>query len=134
MVIDTSALVAILLGEPECDEFVDRIAEAEDPMISAATLAEASIVMQGREGDGGVTDVDDLLARAGVRCVAVDDMQAYLALEGFHRYGKGRSPAGLNFGDCFSYALAKRFNRPLLFKGDDFRHTNVEPAVAGGSS
>lgn len=129
MVIDTSAVVAILLEEPERDAFVERIAEAEDPMISAATLAEASIVMQSRTGDGGVTDVDELLASAGVRCVAVDDMQAYLALEAFYRYGKGRSPAGLNFGDCFSYALAKVQGRPLLFKGEDFAQTNVEPAV-----
>lgn len=129
MVIDSSAIVAILRADPEAGAFVDCIAGAEDPIISAATLAEASIVMQSREGDGGVTDVDELLANAGVRIVAVDDMQAYLALEGFYRYGKGRSPAALNFGDCFSYALAKRFDRPLLFKGDDFRHTNVEPAV-----
>lgn len=129
MVVDTSALVAILLEEPERDTFVEQIAEAEDPMVSATTLAEASIVMQSRAGDGGVTDVDELLASAGIRCVAVDDMQAHLALEAFYRYGKGRSPAGLNFGDCFSYALAKRFDRPLLFKGDDFAQTNVEPAL-----
>ncbi|MEJ7785330.1 MAG: type II toxin-antitoxin system VapC family toxin [Solirubrobacteraceae bacterium] len=129
MVVDSSAIVAILRDEPEAATFVDLIAAADDPIISAATLAEASIVMQSREGDGGVTDVDELLANAGVRCVAVDDMQAYLALEGFHRYGKGRSPAALNFGDCFAYALAKRFDRPLLFKGNDFRQTNVEAAL-----
>ncbi len=129
MVVDSSAIVAILRDEPEAAKFVDLIAAADEPIISAATLAEASIVMQSREGDGGVTDVDELLANAGVRCVAVDDMQAYLALEGFHRYGKGSAPASLNFGDCFAYALAIRYGRPLLFKGDEFCQTNVEPAV-----
>lgn len=130
MVVDSSAIVAILRDEPEAATFMDLLAGADDPIISAATLAETSIVMQSREGDGGVTDVDELLANAGVRCVAVDDMQAHLAVEGFHRYGKGRAPASLNFGDCFAYALAIRYQRPLLFKGDDFRQTNVEAAVS----
>jgi len=129
MIVDTSALVAVLLGEPERDRFIRLIADAEDPLISAATLVEASIVMQSRTGDEGTVGLDRLLAVSGVRCVAVDDEQALLAREAFRRFGKGRSPAGLNFGDCFAYALARLMDRPLLFKGDDFTQTDVE-AVA----
>lgn len=129
MVIDASALLAILLDEPEQESFIDVIAESEDPVISAATLLEASMVMESRAGTPGVVKVDEFLAAAGVRTIAVDAMQASLALEGFHRYGKGRSAAALNFGDCFAYGLARAQGRPLLFKGDDFRQTNVEPAV-----
>ena len=127
MVLDTSALLAMLLGEPERDRFIGVLADAQDPLISAATLVEASIVMWAKTGDGGVADLDDLLAAAGVRCVAVDSVQASLARKAFARFGKGSSPAGLNFGDCFSYALAKATARPLLFKGEDFSLTDVLP-------
>ena len=129
MVVDTSALLAVLLGEPERDPFIAVLADAQDPLISAATLVESSIVMRAKTGDHGVADLDDLLAAAAVRCVAVDDVQAHLARDAFARYGKGRAAAGLNFGDCFSYALARATDRPLLFKGDDFRRTDVTPAV-----
>jgi ribonuclease VapC len=125
VVVDTSALIAILLSEPERDRFVDLLAEADDPLISAATLAEASIVMLAKTGPDGVGDLDDLLAAAAVRCVAVDATQAQIARDAFERFGKGRSPAGLNYGDCFSYALAAATNRPLLFKGEDFKHTDI---------
>lgn len=129
MVVDTSALLAVLLGEPERDPFIAVLADAQDPLISAATLVESSIVMRAKTGDHGVADLDDLLAAAAVRCVAVDDLQAHLARDAFARFGKGRAVAGLNFGDCFSYALARATDRPLLFKGDDFRRTDVTPAV-----
>lgn len=129
MVVDASALLAILLDEPERDRFIEAIADAEDPVISAATLLEASMVMESRSGAAGVTRLDEFLAAAEVRTIALDDIQAYVALEGFHHFGKGRSPAALNFGDCLAYGLAKTHGRPLLFKGDDFRHTNVEPAL-----
>ncbi len=129
MVIDTSALVAILLAEPERDRFVELLADATDPLISAATLVEASIVMLAKTGVAGVSDLDELLAAAAVRCVAVDGTQAHIARDAFGRYGKGQSPAGLNYGDCFPYALAIAFNRPLLFKGEDFTRTGI--AVAG---
>ena len=129
MVLDTSALLAVLLGEPERDPFIVVLAEAEDPLISAATLVESSMVMRAKTGDGGVADLDDLLAAAAVRCVAVDSVQAYLARDAFARFGKGRAAAGLNFGDCFSYALARATGRPLLFKGGDFSQTDVTPAV-----
>ena len=125
MVVDTSALIAVLLGEPERDRFVDLLAEADDPLISAATLVEASIVMLAKTGPDGVGDLDDLLAAAAVRCVAVDATQAQIARDAFERFGKGRSPAGLNYGDCFPYALATATNRPLLFKGEDFEHTDI---------
>lgn len=132
MVVDTSALIAILLGEPERDEFIALIGDAPDALISAATLLEASIVMQTRGGDAGVGDLDDLLAVLSVRTVAVDAAQADLARGAFRRYGKGRSPAGLNYGDCFSYALSSATARPLLFKGADFSRTDVDPAATTG--
>ena len=128
MVIDTSALLAVLFDEPERDTFIALLAGTEDALISAGTLLEASIVMQARTGDDGVADLDELLAAAAVRCVAVDQVQAHLARAAFERYGKGRARAGLNFGDCFAYALATAAQRPLLFKGDDFVHTDVPSA------
>jgi ribonuclease VapC len=126
MVLDTSALVAILRGEPEHERFVELLATSEDPLMSAATLLECSIVQFGVEE--GIADLDDLRRTAGIRCVAVDEAQALAAREAWMHYGKGRSPAGLNFGDCFSYALAKTQDRPLLFKGDDFGKTDVRIA------
>ena len=128
MVVDTSALLAILLGEPERYDYIALLAGADDPLISTATLVEASIVMQARTGDEGVQDLDDLLAVAGVRPVAVDADQAVLARQAFARFGKGRAPAGLNFGDCFAYALARAMGRPLLFKGADFAQTDIKAA------
>ena len=129
MVLDTSALVAILLGEPERDQLIAVLADAADPLISAGTLLEASIVVQSKLGDDGLTDLDELLATAGVRCVAVDLAQVHAARDAFARYGKGRNAAGLNFGDCFAYALAKVAGVPLLFKGDDFAQTDVVVAI-----
>ena len=129
MVLDTSALLAMLLAEPERDAFIALLSDAEDPLLSAATLVEASIVMQAKTGTAGVRDLDQLLVTAGVRCIAVDDEQARLARNAFTRYGKGRSPAGLNFGDCFSYALARAAGRPLLFKGDHVSKTDITPAL-----
>jgi ribonuclease VapC len=128
VVVDASALLAILLGEPERDRFIALLAAAQDPLISTATLLEASIVMGARTGDDGIRDLDELLAAAAVRPVAVDAAQACLAREAFARFGKGRASAGLNFGDCFSYALAQATGRSLLFKGADFGETDVTPA------
>jgi ribonuclease VapC len=130
MVVDASAVVAILVDEPERPSFVRALARATDPLMSAATLLESSIVMYWRGGDHGIEDLDDLLLSAGIRIAAVDVAQAHAARDAWLRYGKGRSPAGLNFGDCFSYALAKTTGRPLLFKGDDFALTDVTPATA----
>lgn len=130
MVIDTSAFVAVLLGEPERERFIELLADAEDPLISAATVVETSIVMLAKTGPNGVSDLDELLAAAAVRCVAVDTAQAHLAREAYARFGKGRDPAGLNYGDCFAYALARATERPLLFKGDAFTRTDIAVANA----
>ena len=129
MVVDSSALLTILFQEAGAVTYEVALTDAEDPIISAASLLEASMVAESRGGIEAVRDLDELVASAGIRIVAVDDMQAYIALEGFHRYGKGRSPAGLNFGDLFSFALAKYKGRPLLFTGEDFTHTDVTPAA-----
>jgi ribonuclease VapC len=129
MVVDSSAIVAVLEDEPERPSFARALARANDPLISAATLLESSIVMHRRSGDRGIEDLDDLLLSAGVRVAAVDVAQVHAARDAWLRYGKGRSPAGLNFGDCFSYALAQATGRPLLYKGDDFARTDVASAV-----
>jgi ribonuclease VapC len=126
MVLDTSALVAILRAEPERDTFLDLVARAQDPVASAATLLEASLVQA--RFDQGIADLDDFVRSGGIRVAAVDLVQVHAAREAWLRYGKGRSPAGLNFGDCFSYALAITTGRPLLFKGNDFSQTDVIPA------
>lgn len=128
MVLDSSAVVAILADEPESAEFSELLAEAEDPVLSAASLCECTIVMHKTGGLEGVVDLDDLLFDAGIRCAAVDLEQALAAREAWLRFGKGQSPARLNFGDCFSYALAATLDRPLLFKGRDFEQTDVRPA------
>lgn len=120
----------MLLGEPERDQFIAALAAAEDPLISAGTLIEASIVVQNKLGDAGLADLDELLTTAGVRCVAVDLAQVHAARNAFARFGKGRDAAGLNYGDCFSYALAAVAHQPLLFKGEDFRQTDMIPAVS----
>jgi ribonuclease VapC len=130
VVLDTSALLAILFAEPEREELIRALAAVEDPVISAATLVESSIVMLARTGTAGVRDLDELLAAAAVRCVAVDSRQAQLARDAYARFGKGRAPAGLNLGDCFAYALARATGRPLLFKGADFGQTDIVAAVA----
>ncbi len=129
MVIDTSALLAILLDEPERRAFVDAIEAAASRSISVATLLETAMVVESRFGAEGVRDLDLLVERADCELVAVDLEQLRLARQAFSRYGKGRHPAGLNYGDCFSYALARALGEPLLFKGDDFGKTDVAPAV-----
>jgi ribonuclease VapC len=129
MVIDTSALLAILLDEPERREFVEAI-EA-DPMriLSAATLVEGSMVLEARHGPDGVRDLDLLLARAEISVAPVDVDQAYEARHAFRNFGRGRHRANLNFGDCFAYALSRSLGEPLLFKGSDFALTDVTPAL-----
>jgi ribonuclease VapC len=119
----------MLLGEPERDQFIAALAEAADPLISAGTLLEASIVFHSKLGDDGLADLDELLTTAAVRCVAVDLAQAHAARDAFARFGKGRDAAGLNYGDCFAYALAKVTQTPLLFKGDEFARTDIVVAI-----
>ena len=128
MVIDTSALVAILRGEPERSAFNQAIGAADTLSLSVASFLEASIVIESRHGPDGLRDLDLLIAKAGIELVPVDADQAYVARTAFRTYGKGRHPAGLNFGDCFAYALARTSGEPLLFKGSDFPLTDIARA------
>jgi ribonuclease VapC len=128
MVIDTSAIVAIAFNEPEAETYEQKVVDAPRRFISAATLLELAIVIEARLGEAGAAELDLWLHKAGVEIVSVDGEQIVVARRAWRRYGKGRHPAGLNYGDCFSYALAKTHNEPLLFKGDDFSHTDVEAA------
>lgn len=129
IVIDSSALVAILKDEPERRQFVDAIVDHGEPRLSAATYLETSMVMELRWGERGSREVDSLIEEIAAEIVSVDRAQALAAREAFRRYGKGLHRAALNFGDCFPYALAKTLGAPLLFKGDDFSLTDVEPAL-----
>lgn len=130
IVVDTSALIAILRREPDADVFLRCIAEAGGCLVSAVSQLEASLVLAGRTGDRSAwRDLDALLRRAAMQVVAHDAALAETARDAFLRYGKGRHPAALNFGDCASYALARSRALPLLFKGDDFRRTDLIAAV-----
>jgi ribonuclease VapC len=129
MVIDTSAVLAILSDEPERPRFTQAIAEAAQCSMSVATLLEVAIVVEARFGVEGGRHLDQLLERAGVEIVAVDEEQVRTAREAYRRFGKGRHPAGLNYGDCFSYALAHVRQQRLLFKGDDFAQTDVASVI-----
>ena len=125
MVIDTSAIIAILLGEPEAPELARAIEDGSPRLLSAANLLETSMVIEARKGDAAGRELDLLVYRAGIDVVPVDQEQAEIARVAWRRYGKGRHPASLNFGDCFAYALAKTTGLPLLFKGDDFNQTDI---------
>jgi ribonuclease VapC len=131
MVIDSSALLAILLGEPDGARVAEAIEAGSPLLMSAATLLEASVVIESRKGDAGGRDLDLLLYRAAIEVVPVDLDQAEIARAAWRRFGKGRHKAALNFGDCFSYALAKSRSLPLLFRGVDFAQTDVEAVLAG---
>ena len=126
MVIDSSALIAILRKEPEREAFKRTIYGAGVRLLSAVTKLEASMVAAGTRGRAGLSDLDDLLADLQIEIVPFDDDQAEIARDAFVRYGKGRHRAGLNFGDCAAYALAIAEAEPLLFKGTDFGATDVE--------
>lgn len=125
MVLDTSAVLAILFDEPERRAFSEAIEAAEQRLMSAANYVEASMILESRHGADGVRELDRLLAVAKVEIVPVDREQALIARESFRSFGKGRHRAGLNFGDCFAYALASIRAEPLLCKGDDFAATDV---------
>lgn len=125
MVIDTSALVAILTGEPEQAAFIRAIECANSCLLSTASWVETSIVIDARYDTAGLYHLDRLLEQAGIETVAFDAKQAHIAREAYQRYGKGRHPAALNFGDCFTYALSIARGEPLLFKGRDFSQTDI---------
>ena len=128
MVIDSSALVAILFDEPERHRFDTLIQADRVRLISAATLVEISIVIDSRKRDAGVRELDLFLNRAGVETIPVTPEQAQLARRAYRDFGKGRHPARLNFGDCFAYALAKITGEPLLCKGIEFAKTDLHLA------
>jgi ribonuclease VapC len=127
--LDTSAVLAILLGEAGYTMFRDVIKSASSCSVSAATFVEISIVTESRTGDAGIRNRDAFFRDARIEIQPVTEEQAHIASQAYSIYGKGRHPAGLNFGDCFSYALAKCSGETLLFKGDDFRHTDIQPAI-----
>ncbi|MGD0758088.1 MAG: type II toxin-antitoxin system VapC family toxin [Candidatus Sulfotelmatobacter sp.] len=125
MIIDTSALVAIFLNEPERQSFLADIIAAETRLVSAATVLEAGIVLEARRGESAGREFDLFVLRANLQIVPVDAEQANLARSAWRKYGQGRHPAALNFGDCLSYALAKATGEPLLAKGTDFGLTDI---------
>jgi ribonuclease VapC len=125
MVIDTSALMAILQQEPEAANYANAIQRDAVRLVSAVSALEASIVVESRKGPNGGRDLDLLLHRAHIEVVAFSSEQYEIARAAYRRYGKGRHPAALNLGDCCSYALAKVSGEPLLAKGEDFRATDI---------
>ena len=128
IVIDTSAVMAILENEPERRMFNEVIEQADRCLMSAATYVETSVLIDVRRGYDGVRDFDLFVAKAGIEIMAVDVEQAKIARMAYRQFGKGRHQAKLNFGDCFPYALAKVMDTALLFKGEDFTHTDIPPA------
>ena len=128
IVIDTSALAAVVFAEPERGDFLQVIAQAGHVLISTPTLLQTRMVVHGRRGERAVVLLDDLLRQPVFETVAPGEAESSAAYAAFVAYGKGSGhPAGLNFGDLFSYALAKVRGLPLLFKGQDFSHTDIEP-------
>jgi ribonuclease VapC len=129
IIIDTSAIIAILAREADADFFLGVISDNTGCVISAATLVELSIVGRRFRRAVGLTTYDDFLIRYEIAIHSFDEAQARIAADAYRRFGRGNHPAGLNFGDCFSYALAKSLGSPLLFKGEDFALTDVRRAV-----
>lgn len=126
MVIDTSAIIAILLGEPEARRIAQALIQADRRLISAATLIETNVVIMSRGHAEGIHELDLLLARIHPEIAEVTQRQVSIARFAFQQFGRGRHQARLNFGDCFPYALAKDTGHPLLFKGNDFSLTDLE--------
>lgn len=122
--VDTSALVAVVLGEPDAESFL-QVLHGRPAMVGATTLVEASIVVEARQGPDATRDLDLLVAGAIDEVVPFDSAHAAAAREAWRRFGRGRHPAGLNLGDCLVYASARLRDVPLLFKGDDFAKTDL---------
>lgn len=129
MILDSSAVVAILFKEPEREAFLHRTMTSAEVGMSAATMVETVMVVEGRGGLESGHDLDRFLDDARVQIIPFSAEHAALARDAWRRFGKGRHPAGLNLGDCFAYALARSRNEPLLFKGDDFAQTDVKAAI-----
>jgi ribonuclease VapC len=134
MIIDTSALIAILRAEDDASDMAHAIERARDRQISAANYLEAAIVMDGSRDPVASRRFDELVRAADLRIEPVTQDQAQIAREAYRDFGKGSGhKAGLNFGDCFAYALAKATDQPLLYKGNDFTHTDITPALPAAS-
>jgi ribonuclease VapC len=129
MILDSSPLVAILAGEPDAELFIQAISRAPRCRISAGNFIELSIVVESQFAVEALRQCDALFRRVGIVVEPVTVEHAHLARQAFHDFGKGRHPAGLNFGDCFAYALAKHSGEPLLFKGNDFSQTDIVSAL-----
>jgi ribonuclease VapC len=127
--VDSSALIAVLLNEPEKAEVAEAIMGADSPQIGAPNYFEACIVAEAKQGVSGRRDLDRLSSTLGLRVAAFNEAHIADAREAYRRFGKGRHRAGLNFGDCCAYALAKSLNFPLLFKGNDFVLTDIKRAI-----
>jgi ribonuclease VapC len=125
MVFDTSALLALLLDEPEAEQFRVAVEEDTTRLVSAATLVETALVIEARKGESGGRELDLLVHKAEIVVVPVEADHVSEARRAYRRFGKGRHAAGLNFGDLFAYALARVSGEPLLFKGDDFARTDI---------
>jgi ribonuclease VapC len=128
MIIDSSALLAIIFEEPDASIYISAILNSSKCSLSAASLVETSMVSLRLRSPDPVALLDDFIKRSEIIVVPVDHEQAVIAREAFRRYGKGRHPAGLNFGDCFSYALSKQTGESLLYKGNDFAQTDISSA------
>lgn len=130
MVIDTSAILAILNGEPEAETFTDAILNDSTRLMSAGTALEISIVVRARKGQQAIKELDSFLSMAEIDIVNFDQNQLTIACYAFEHYGRGmNNSAKLNFGDCFAYALSKTSGEPLLFKGDDFSQTDITAVI-----
>jgi ribonuclease VapC len=129
MVVDASALAAVFFMEPEASRLLRALQQTPYACISAANFLEIAIIIDNRDTPEQTADLDLFLAEAGVEIVPVTASQARIARDAYRRFGRGNHPAGLNFGDCFAYALAQERDLPLLFKGADFARTDVRSAM-----
>ena len=132
MIVDTSAILAILFEEHDAEVYARALTVADSCRMSAANFVEAAIVVDAQTKDKGSRQFDAFFRRAGIVIEPVSEEQAHVARQAYTDFGKGRHPAGLNFGDCFAYALAKVTGEPLLFKGKDFKKTDITSALEGG--
>jgi ribonuclease VapC len=128
MIIDTSAIVAILFNEDDAQIYAEAISRADSCRVSAATFVETAIVVESQTKNNGSRQLDAFIRRAGITIEPVTEEQAHIARQAFTDFGKGRHPAGLNYWDCFSYALSQAMREPLLFKGKDFAKTDLSVA------
>lgn len=129
MIVDTSALISILLNEPDAETFIQAVSHAKQVRISAGSFIELAIVIQSQFPIEVLQQCDAMFRSASIIIEPVTLEQAYIARQAYQDFGKGRHPAGLNFGDCFAYALAKFTGEPLLYKGDDFKKTDITSAL-----